>query len=119
MSWARLARADAAEQLERAEASRRLGVGVPVALFAQYSRQVDALTRALAWQQRRLDPASTTGPGSVLSLLVAVRLLDEAVHQMLGRTVSLARRHGASWSQIGSALGISRQSAHERFAADT
>jgi hypothetical protein len=39
----------------------------------------------------------------------AARVLDEAVRD--------ARRNGQSWEAIGRAVGISRQSAHERWAA--
>lgn len=34
----------------------------------------------------------------------------------LREAVSIARLNGRSWGQIGIALGISRQAAHERFA---
>lgn len=37
---------------------------------------------------------------------------DEAALQ---QAVVAARAHGATWSQIGEVLGISRQSAHERW----
>lgn len=35
----------------------------------------------------------------------------------LGPLVKQARLEGASWSQIGAQLGMSKQSAHERFGA--
>lgn len=48
------------------------------------------------------------------------RVKDAARH--LGRaesdlrtSVARARERGATWQQIGDALGISRQAAHERF----
>jgi hypothetical protein len=34
----------------------------------------------------------------------------------LGKTVAAAKSAGASWADIGRAVGISRQSAHERWA---
>jgi hypothetical protein len=33
--------------------------------------------------------------------------------------VSMARRNGVTWAEVGSILGISRQSAHERFTRDS
>lgn len=38
------------------------------------------------------------------------------VEQHEARAVDLAREQGASWTDVGAALGISRQAAWERFA---
>lgn len=52
---------------------------------------------------------------------VALTLLRDNVTTILhmeseqAELVSKARAAGASWQQIGDALGISRQAAHERF----
>jgi len=46
--------------------------------------------------------------------LTAVQVAD-LLGRDVGGLVANARRYGASWSQIGSALGITKQSAHERF----
>jgi hypothetical protein len=54
-----------------------------------------------------------TGPGEVVER--AVQLVDDA-RGMLERAVVYERERGASWQTIGAALGISRQTAHERFA---
>lgn len=35
--------------------------------------------------------------------------------QVLAEAVRLAREQGATWQQIGEALGVSAQAAHERF----
>jgi hypothetical protein len=40
----------------------------------------------------------------------------DAVRGVLQEHVELLRKRGVSWSQIGDALGISRQAAWERFA---
>lgn len=45
----------------------------------------------------------------------AVREYNQAGHR-LDKTVAAARSAGASWAHIGHAVGISRQSAHERWA---
>lgn len=44
------------------------------------------------------------------------RAAIEAATQDLITEVWLARSHGAAWTVIGEALGISKQAAHKRFA---
>jgi hypothetical protein len=54
--------------------------------------------------------------------LAALRVLTESEHELerLRRSqVVAARAAGASWQQIGDALGVSRQSAWEAFTAAT
>lgn len=54
--------------------------------------------------------------------LTALRVLTESEHELdrIRRTqVIAARAAGASWQQIGDALGVSRQSAWESFTAET
>jgi hypothetical protein len=41
--------------------------------------------------------------------------LDEQSDALIGYFVDQARRSGASWSQIGSAMGVSKQAAQKRF----
>lgn len=51
-----------------------------------------------------------------LNAAVAALALAEAADRLARAEVMAAReRDGATWEQVGSALGISRQSAHERF----
>lgn len=50
-----------------------------------------------------------------LNRLRAIRQLLEAVNQLTVDAVRLARQQDRSWTQIGEALGITRQSAHSRF----
>lgn len=45
----------------------------------------------------------------------AARLVAQA-REVLALAVAYERRRGASWEDIGEALGVSRQAAHERFA---
>lgn len=40
------------------------------------------------------------------------------VEQLEADAVAIARRKGSSWTDIGAALGISRQAAWERFAPE-
>jgi hypothetical protein len=41
--------------------------------------------------------------------------VDIAVEKLLYQSVETARRRGHSWSEIGKAMGVSRQAAWERF----
>jgi hypothetical protein len=41
--------------------------------------------------------------------------MDEQADALIGYFVDQARRSGASWSQIGSAMGVSKQAAQKRF----
>lgn len=52
---------------------------------------------------------------AVLGVEAAAREYHQAGHR-LDKTVAAAKAAGASWADIGRAVGISRQSAHERWA---
>jgi hypothetical protein len=54
-------------------------------------------------------------PEALLNLEAAAREYNRAGHR-LAKTVAAAKASGASWADIGRAVGISRQSAHERWA---
>src|SRR3981081_4294136 len=41
--------------------------------------------------------------------------LDEQADHLLGHFVDQARRSGASWSQIGARMGVTKQAAQQRF----
>jgi hypothetical protein len=41
--------------------------------------------------------------------------LDEQANALVGHFVEQARRSGASWSEIGAHMGISKQAAQKRF----
>jgi ATP-dependent Clp protease ATP-binding subunit ClpA len=56
------------------------------------------------------------GPLDNLSDAMAVSArLDEQSDALIGYFVDQARRAGASWSQIGSSMGVSKQAAQKRF----
>ncbi len=56
------------------------------------------------------------GPLDNLSGAVTVSVdLDEQSDALIGHFVDRARRSGASWSQIGAAMGVSKQAAQKRF----
>ena len=52
---------------------------------------------------------------AVAGVEAAAREYNQAGHR-LDKTVAAAKSAGASWADIGRAVGISRQSAHERWA---
>src|SRR5215468_563493 len=43
--------------------------------------------------------------------------LDEQSDALIGYFVDQARKSGASWSQIGAAMGVTKQAAQKRFVA--
>jgi ATP-dependent Clp protease ATP-binding subunit ClpA len=49
--------------------------------------------------------------------VVAAGQLDEQADALIGYFVDQARSSGASWSQIGAAMGVSKQAAQKRFVA--
>ncbi|GAA1003367.1 hypothetical protein Aple_003430 [Acrocarpospora pleiomorpha] len=52
-----------------------------------------------------------------LAALILLSQLESWQRTLLDQAVAGARETGASWAQIGEAMGISKQSAHERFRA--
>src|SRR5690348_629586 len=50
------------------------------------------------------------------AIVVADHLGDVADH-LIGHFVDQARRSGASWTEIGQAMGVSKQAAQKRFVA--
>jgi ATP-dependent Clp protease ATP-binding subunit ClpA len=58
------------------------------------------------------------GPLQNLSDAVSVGVaLDEQSDALIGHFVDQARRSGASWSQIGASMGVSKQAVQKRFVA--
>lgn len=57
--------------------------------------------------------------GSALTQVAALSALRAEVCQQLDEAVVTARAAGASWSEVGRAAGMTRQSAHERWASCT
>src|SRR5215471_17618461 len=58
------------------------------------------------------------GADTLQNLSDAVELadqLDEQSDALIGHFVDQARRSGASWSQIGVSMGVSKQAAQQRF----
>ena len=66
-------------------------------------------------EARGLVSADDRGTGAGEIVEWAVQLVDDA-RAVVDRAVVYERERGASWQTIGAAIGISRQTAHERFA---
>lgn len=48
-------------------------------------------------------------------MLCGLNALEVAVSQRIAEVVTVCREQGASWSEIGATLHVSKQAAHERF----
>jgi len=53
--------------------------------------------------------------GDILDQIGAVRAVEVAADQARRALVAEARAEGRTWEDIGGALGVTRQAAHERF----
>jgi hypothetical protein len=74
--------------------------------------------------QELIDSVKTDAPGgeALSRLSQASRTVDDLEQigdALLGHFVDECRRNGHSWSEISSALGVSKQAAHKRFTFDT
>jgi hypothetical protein len=54
-------------------------------------------------------------PSAELAELIAAAAGLAGAQERLGRALAGARSAGASWAQVGDALGISRQAAQQRY----
>ncbi|MFN2497053.1 MAG: anti-sigma factor RsbA family regulatory protein, partial [Pseudonocardiaceae bacterium] len=86
--------------------------------------QTDDALRAAARFARYLPPDDAAGferrerhgVRPVLEALAAAEVLVQVVELWRTKLVTLARLRGARWAEIGRALGVSKQAAHERYA---
>ncbi|MFF7610242.1 hypothetical protein [Streptomyces parvulus] len=80
----------------------QLGFGMDtlVSIISSYSEQYDD---------------DRDGQVTALEALTAVRLLAESLTGSRGWITGEARREGATWTEVGQALGMTRQSAWEWF----
>lgn len=74
-----------------------------------------AASEAEAWLDS-LDPATAPAdnPADLRRIGLALRELADDQHE-IEEAVAAARENGRSWGEIGLVLGISRQSARERY----
>lgn len=63
------------------------------------------------WEERLSDD-------DLLATLPKVSALSAQVDQQLAHSVAHARSRGITWTRIGAALGMTRQSAWERFSGE-
>ncbi|MEA3063317.1 MAG: hypothetical protein QOJ94_3098 [Sphingomonadales bacterium] len=63
----------------------------------------------------RASPPAGLGEDALLSSLRACDAAVDAAREVLQRRIQLLRERGVSWDAIGRTLGVSRQSAWERF----
>lgn len=75
-------------------------------------RATDLVT---TWQIERRGDVEEMTLDDYLDLVEAAAVATEESDLSLKRWVSASRRAGASWEQIGAALGVSRQAAQKRF----
>lgn len=84
-------------------------------------RAAARFSRYLRTEQGGSDPEEAGVPGgrsrprSALDALAASETLSGCIDQWRNRLVQLARRRGAPWNEIGNALGVTKQAAHERY----
>jgi hypothetical protein len=81
---------------------------------AQARLALSTAARGASDQARGLVSADDRDSGAGEIVERAVQLVDDA-RVVLERAVVYERERGASWQTIGAAIGISRQTAHERF----
>src|ERR671913_1712584 len=81
---------------------------------AQARLALSTAARGASDQARGLVSADDRDSGAGEIVEWAVQLVDDA-RVVLERAVVYERERGASWQTIGAAIGISRQTAHERF----
>ncbi len=69
------------------------------------------------WQIEQRGAIESMPVEGYLDLVQAAAIVSEESGLSLQRWVSATRRAGASWEQIGTALGVTRQAAQKRFAS--
>jgi|SRR5690625_580504 len=60
-------------------------------------------------------PADGVSPEELLGYMVKLETLTGTVQHIQHDAVSAARAAGCSWTQVGAALGVSKQAAQQRF----
>ena len=71
----------------------------------------------LDWANRRQPPFTGETVEGFLEAITVAHLVADEGRVGLQRWVDAARRTGVSWTEIGTALGISKQAAQQRFKA--
>jgi hypothetical protein len=82
-----------------------------VALSVELSKPADAPKMAAGWKERLSDD-------ELLAALPKFQSVAAQVEKQLAGYVRHARSRGITWTRIGAALGMTRQSAWERFSGE-
>jgi hypothetical protein len=85
--------------------------------IAVATRSVDCLAeRTLHGFEARLEAGTpSTGAARSLVTLSALARLRDLIERRIAKWVAAGRREGASWAEIGTALHVTRQTAHQRY----
>lgn len=75
----------------------------------------DLIARAVARLDPSLERRLDTDPQAHLDLVLVARRAHDQTNKLLHGAVTSARAAGWSWEAIGTALGMSRQAAQQRF----
>ncbi|MCW2841779.1 MAG: hypothetical protein JWR55_3262 [Aeromicrobium sp.] len=75
----------------------------------------DLIARAVARLDPSLERRLDTDPQAHLDLVLVARRAHDQTNRLLHGSVASARAAGWSWEAIGTALGMSRQAAQQRF----
>lgn len=67
------------------------------------------------WAEQRVPPFTGERVEDFPDAIVAAHLVADEARMVLHRWIDAARRTGLSWTEIGAALGISKQAAQQRF----
>jgi hypothetical protein len=75
-----------------------------------------AAERSLSgFEARLVETVPAPGKTRHLAVLAGLEHLRRLVDRRIEELVTAARREGASWAEVGAALRVSRQTAHERY----
>lgn len=110
-------RLPAYRQQETGSYTARLRAARIKSLFRRHMESTVRLTRVIDIRRPIIHAARNSPPplNMALDTVRSVAGLAEVVTGHTAEVVAIAREAGASWSQIGDALGITKQAAHERF----
>src|SRR3954465_4490020 len=65
----------------------------------------------------QITQVHTDPPGQPPAAMLLPDHLGEVADALIGHFVDQARRQGASWTEIGSSMGVTKQAAQKRFVA--
>ena len=84
----------------------------------QNALRAKASATMVEWATTREPPFTGQTGDDFREAITAAHLIADETRLDLQRWVDAARRSGTSWSEVGDALGISKQAAQQRFKSD-